>query len=100
MFPYIFATVTLVIYWFLHAKNIGGIKDWLTNNPKTALVQVAVMFAVVFFRNILTPYLALPIVLGATTALLTGTLVDKLAKLWEWIKDTAKGLFSAPDAEK
>ena len=84
MIPYIVALVTLLIYWYLHAqgiKKINGMVDWLKANPKTAIAQVGTMFVVVYFRGVLTPYLALPVVVAFVGALFTGTLVDKVAKV-------------------
>lgn len=96
MIPYLFAIVTLLVYWYFHAKELGGLKQWLQEHMLLAAVQVGVMFVVVFFRAVLTPYLAIPFVMGATSAILSGSIMDKVAKLLAWIK----GLFSPkPQAE-
>jgi hypothetical protein len=84
MLPYIIALITLIVYWYLHAqgvKKVEGMIDWIKQNPKTAAVQVGTMFVVVYFRAVLTPYLALPVVLSITGALLAGTFIDKVAKI-------------------
>jgi hypothetical protein len=89
MFPYIAAIITLLVYWYLHAqgaKKVDGMIDWIKQNPKTALVQVSTMFVVVYFRGVLVPYLALPVVLSITGALLAGTFIDKVAKVIETIR--------------
>lgn len=94
MFPYIIAVLTLLGYWFMHAKDLGGMWSWINSNPKTVIAQVAAMFLVVTFRDILLPYMALPMVLSFVGSLFAGTLVDKLAKLWAWVV----GLFQSKPA--
>lgn len=93
MLPYILGVVTLLIYWFLHAqgdKTAKGLLQWLEQNPKTAIVQLGVMFAIIFFRDVLTPYLAIAAVVSVSGSLLAGTAVDKVVKFWNWLT----GLFS------
>jgi len=100
LLPYIIALVTLLIYWYFHAegdKGASGMVDWLKKNKVTAIVQVLVMFALVLFRDLVLPYLALATVLPISAALLSGTAIDKAAKLWEWLLEQLKSIGNTMD---
>lgn len=95
LLPYIIALVTLLIYWYFHAegdKGASGMVDWLKKNKLTAIVQVAVMFAIITLRDLVLPYLAIPFAMAASAALLSGTAIDKLVKMWEWLVGQLKGI--------